>query len=232
MLTLFEIWELRYLKSNKTYIITIDGTSSSGKSTISKMLAHSLKFNLLDSGKLYRAVAYAAKHTGKSIKNIDNYNLLISDIKLESNTNTNNNEIIFKNKKIDHMLYDEEIGEIASKVSKIPIVRECMYQIQHSCIQGSGLIANGRDMGSEVFPNANLKLFIDASLDVRAKRRFEELSSKGHDVVYETIYQSLQKRDESDMNRSISPLKVPDNAVIIDTSDEKPVAIVDKIKFV
>ena len=104
-----------------------------------------------------------------------------------------------------------------------------MMEIQKLCVKGKGLIANGRDMGTEVFPEANLKLFVNASLDIRAKRRYEELKSKGENVNLENIYKSLQKRDESDTNRTISPLRVPDNAEIIDTSDLKPDAIVDKI---
>ena len=216
------------MKSNKTYIITIDGTSSSGKSTISKLLANNLNFKLLDSGKLYRAAGYAANQTKKNFEEITNYDLLISDLSLRVNMN-NEYEIYFNDKKIDNLLYDEQIGEAASIVSKIPQVRKCMYEIQHSCLDGTGLIANGRDMGTEVFPDADLKLFIDASLDIRAERRYQELKSKGHDVDYESTYLSLKKRDDSDMNRALSPLKVPDNAVIIDTSEQKPAAIVDKI---
>jgi len=104
-----------------------------------------------------------------------------------------------------------------------------MLGIQHSCANEKGLIANGRDMGSEVFPKARLKLYINASLEVRSKRRFDELVDRGQRVTFEDIYESLKIRDESDMNRAISPLKIPDNAHIIDTSTLNPDAIVDKI---
>ena len=104
-----------------------------------------------------------------------------------------------------------------------------MMKIQKLCVKGKGLIANGRDMGTEVFPEADLKLYVNANLDVRAKRRYNELKSKGEDVNLEDIYKSLKKRDESDTNRLISPLRVPDNAEIIDTSYLNPDAIVDKI---
>ena len=122
-----------------------------------------------------------------------------------------------------------EVSESASIVSKIPEVRDCMMKVQKLCVKGRGLIANGRDMGTEVFPEADLKLYINATLDIRAKRRYEELKSKGEDINLDNVYRSLQKRDESDIKRSISPLRVPDNAEIIDTSDIKPDAIVDKI---
>ena len=221
--------ESKFLRSNSTYIITIDGTSGSGKTTLSKSLSKKLGFSLLDSGKLYRSAGFIYIQSKESFSDSDKIKGVISKITMTSNIDSNEFEIFFHNKKIDHLLYSEEVSESASIVSKIPEVRECMMEIQKLCVKGKGLIANGRDMGTEVFPEANLKLFVNASLDIRAKRRYEELISKGENVNLENIYKSLQKRDESDTNRSISPLRVPDNAQIIDTSDLKPDAIVDKI---
>ena len=217
------------MRSSSTYIITIDGTSGSGKTTISKSLAKKLGFNLLDSGKLYRSAGFVYLKSTESFSNFNSIKEVISRITMSSNIDSNEFEIFFENKKIDHLLYSEEVSESASIVSQIPEVRECMMKIQKLCVKGRGLIANGRDMGTEVFPEADLKLFVNASLDIRAKRRYDELKSKGEDVTLENIHKSLKKRDESDTKRSISPLRVPDNAEIIDTSDLKPDAIVDKI---
>ena len=217
------------MRSNSTYIITIDGTSGSGKTTISKSLAKKLGFSLLDSGKLYRSAGFVYLQSKESFSDSNNIKGVISKISMASNVVSNEFEIFFNNKKIDHLLYSEEISESASIVSKIPEVRECMMKLQKLCVKGKGLIANGRDMGTEVFPEADLKLYVNANLDVRAKRRYDELKSKGEDVNLEDIHESLKKRDESDTNRLISPLRIPDNAEIIDTSDLKPDAIVDKI---
>ncbi len=217
------------MKSNSTYIITIDGTSGSGKTTISRSLAKKLSFSLLDSGKLYRSAGFIYLQSQESFSDMNSIKEQISKITMSSNSDSNEYEIFYDNKKIDNLLYSEEVSESASIVSKIPEVRECMMKIQKLCVKGRGLIANGRDMGTEVFPEANLKLYVNASLEIRAKRRYEELKSKGEDVNLENIYKSLQKRDESDTNRTISPLRVPNNAEIIDTSDLKPDAIVDKI---
>ena len=217
------------MRSNSTYIITIDGTSGSGKTTISKSLAKKLGFNLLDSGKLYRSAGFVYLKSSESFSDINSIKEVISKITMSSNIDSNEFDISFENKKIDHLLYSEEVSESASIVSKIPEVRECMMKIQKLCVKGRGLIANGRDMGTEVFPEADLKLYVNASLDIRAKRRYDELKNKGEDVTLGNIYKSLKKRDESDTKRSISPLRVPDNAEIIDTSDLKPDAIVDKI---
>jgi cytidylate kinase len=217
------------MSPNPTYIITIDGTSSSGKSTISRLLAKKLNFKLLDSGKLYRSVGYIACDIYESIDIIKDYSELVSKISLKPNNVSHEYEVHYKNKIIDSLLYNENIGIAASIVSKVPEVRKSMYDLQHSCVKGNGLIANGRDMGSEVFTDARLKIYITADIDIRARRRYEELINKGDIVQYQDIYNSLKKRDDSDMNRDISPLKVPDNAHILDTSNLKPNAIVDKI---
>ena len=217
------------MSPNPTYIITIDGTSSSGKSTISRLLAKKLNFKLLDSGKLYRQVGYIACDIYESIDIIKDYSELVSKISLKPNNVSHEYEVHYKNKIIDSLLYNENIGIAASIVSKVPEVRKSMYDLQHSCVKGDGLIANGRDMGSEVFTDARLKIYITADIDIRARRRYEELTNKGDIVQYQDIYNSLKKRDDSDMNRDISPLKVPDNAHILDTSNLKPNAIVDKI---
>ena len=217
------------MSSNPPYIITIDGTSSSGKSTISRLLAKKLNFKLLDSGKLYRSAGYIACDIYESIDIIKDYSELVSKISLKANNVSHEYEVYYKNKIIDSLLYNENIGIAASIVSKVPEVRKSMYDLQHSCVKGNGLIANGRDMGSEVFTDARLKIYITADIDIRARRRYEELINKGDIVQYQDIYNSLKKRDDSDMNRDISPLKVPDNAHILDTSNLKPNAIVDKI---
>jgi cytidylate kinase len=217
------------MKSRTTFIITIDGTSGSGKSTISKLLAKKLNFILLDSGKLYRSAGYIVSKSDTKIDATINYKKLISQISLKPNENTYEYEVCFKNQVIDQYLYTDDVAKAASVVSKISEVRECMFNLQQSCVKGAGLIANGRDMGTEVFPDAPLKIYIDADLEIRAKRRLNELLDKGENVTFENIYDSLMKRDDSDMNRELSPLKIPNNGHILDTSHLKPDAIVDKI---
>jgi cytidylate kinase len=217
------------MKSKTTFIITIDGTSGSGKSTISRLLAKKLNFILLDSGKLYRSAGYIFSQSVNKADSPIDYKKLISQISLKTNNDLNEYEVCFNNLVIDKYLYTDDVAKAASVVSKIPEVRECMFNLQHSCVRGSGLIANGRDMGTEVFPDAPLKIYIDADLEIRAKRRLNELLNKGENVTFDNIYDSLMKRDDSDMNRELSPLKIPNNGHILDTSHLKPDAIVDKI---
>ena len=217
------------MKSKTTFIITIDGTSSSGKSTISRLLAKKLNFKLLDSGKLYRSAGYIVSKSVTKVDSSIDYKKLISQISLKPNHDTYEYQVYFENQVIDSYLYTEDVGKAASVVSKIAEVRECMFNLQQSCVKGAGLIANGRDMGTEVFPDAPLKIYIDADLEIRAKRRLNELLDKGENVTFENIYDSLMKRDDSDMNRELSPLKIPNNGHILDTSHLKADAIVDKI---
>ena len=217
------------MKSRATFIITIDGTSGSGKSTISKLLAKKLNFILLDSGKLYRSAGYIISQSGTKIDAVIDYKKLISQISLKPNEHTYEYEVCFKNQVIDQYLYTDDVAKAASVVSKIAEVRECMFNLQQSCVKGTGLIANGRDMGTEVFPDAPIKIYIDDDLEIRAQRRLNELLDKGENVTFENIYDSLKKRDDSDMNRELSPLKIPNNGHILDTSHLKPDAIVDKI---
>ena len=181
------------MKSNVADIITIDGTSGSGKSTISKLLAERLNFNLLDSGKLYRAAGYINSQNNNLSNNVNELIELLSEISLKVNKDNHEFEIFYQNNKIDHLLYSEDVGKFASVVSQIPEVRKCMFELQHMCVKEPGLIANGRDMGSEVFTNASLKIYITATLEIRARRRFNELCERGDDVDYESIYQSLEK---------------------------------------
>ena len=206
------------MKSKTTFIITIDGTSGSGKSTISRLLAKKLNFILLDSGKLYRSAGYIFSQSVNKADSPIDYKKLISQISLKTNNDLNEYEVCFNNLVIDKYLYTDDVAKAASVVSKIPEVRECMFNLQHSCVKGSGLIANGRDMGTEVFPDAPLKIYIDADLEIRAKRRLNELLNKGENVTFDNIYDSLMKRDDSDMNRELSPLKIPNNGHILDTS--------------
>ena len=210
-------------------IITIDGLSSSGKSTISVLLAKKLGWNLLDSGLLYRAIAYLTELESKSINDQDQINKLMGDFKLQTTKQSNLYRIIYKNNDITDYLNTEIVGKNASVVSKLPFIRNLFLPIQHSCIQAPGLIANGRDMGTKVFTNATLKLFFVAEVNIRAKRRHEQLVTQGENVDFNSVLASLKARDDADQNRSISPLEPAHDAKIIDSSDLNIESVLDKI---
>ena len=213
---------------NNVPIITIDGLASSGKTTISKLLSNHLGFYILDSGVLYRAFAYI-----KIIEKIDTYTVdviarIIRNLKMAPKKDLGFS-IIYNSNDITNNLYSEEIGLEASNISKNEDIRNVLLSIQHACVQVPGLIANGRDMGTKVFPEAALKIYFTASIDVRAKRRYEQLIKSGSSPNLINIRKSLEERDEKDINREVSPLKAAKDAIIIDSSELNIDTILDKI---
>ncbi|MFT4517012.1 MAG: cytidylate kinase [Gammaproteobacteria bacterium] len=213
---------------NNVPIITIDGLASSGKTTISKLLSNHLGFYILDSGVLYRAFAYI-----KIIEKIDTYTVdviarIIRNLKMAPKKDLGFS-IIYNSNDITNNLYSEEIGLEASNISKNEDIRNVLLSIQHACVQAPGLIANGRDMGTKVFPEAALKIYFTASIDVRAKRRYEQLIKSGSSPNLINIRKSLEERDEKDINREVSPLKAAKDAIIINSSELNIDTILDKI---
>ena len=209
-------------------IITIDGLASSGKTTISKLLSNHLGFYTLDSGILYRAFAYI-----KSIENINGYipdtiEKIIHNMKMVPSKNLGFN-IVYNSNDITDYLYNETIGLQASDISKNEYIRGALLSIQHACAQMPGLIANGRDMGTKVFPDAKLKIYFTANIYVRAQRRYEQLKKSGSNPNLEKIRKSLEQRDQKDMNRDVSPLKAAKDAIIVDSSELNIETILDKI---
>ena len=209
-------------------VITIDGLASSGKTSISKKLSEKLGYYFLDSGILYRSVAYICLN--ESLE--EDVNLLI--YKLENNLEVSSNEnkhfsVKYLGKDISSYLYNEEIGVHASIVSQKPEIRKFLMNLQHNCVNWPGLVANGRDMGTKVFPDADFKLFIIADLDIRAKRRLKQLTDAGKEASLVKITSQLAERDKNDKNRKISPLVAPDGSIEIDSSNLNIDRILDKI---
>ena len=209
-------------------VITIDGLASSGKTSISRKLSKKLGYYFLDSGILYRAVAYICltesldQDTNLLIANLKNNLEVVPDKKKHYTVN-------YKGNDLSDYLYNEEIGVHASIVSQKPEIREYLMRLQHNCVEPPGLVANGRDMGSKVFPDADFKLFIKADLVVRAKRRFKQLSDAGKEASLDKITSQLAERDKNDTNRKISPLIAPPGSIEIDSSHLNVDRILDKI---
>jgi len=205
-------------------LITIDGPSASGKGLASRNVALDLGFRLLDSGLLYRAYGYLFTKYDSHDQASDAFNRLEFSY-LE------NKETLIKENNIDitGSLRTQEIANKASIISSDPVTRENLLSIQRSFISEEGLVADGRDMGSVVFPNAKTKIFLTASIEERAQRRLLELQNKGQEVNMRDLIAEIEQRDLSDTNRSISPLVQPVDAEVIDTTLLKPEEVVDKI---
>ena len=201
-------------------IITIDGPSGVGKGTLAFSLAERLGWNVLDSGLLYRLVGYLSfkdglETTQEIVKFLEN-----SKIKLITNLSESTCEIELNDEILGKELRNENIASGASKLAKEAEIRNAIIKIQRDAYASEkGLIADGRDMGTIIFPEAALKVFLQASPEVRAERRANQLKEKGMSVIMHDLLEQIQQRDEEDINRKISPLKPADDSLVIDTSN-------------
>ena len=212
------------MKETEKIIIAIDGYSSTGKSTIAKELANKLGYLYVDTGAMYRAVTlYAMKHgmVGKDflnenelIKNLDKINL-----KFKYNQKLKFSEMFLNNKNVEKEIRSIEVSKLVSKVSTLSAVRKRLVEQQKELGINKGLVMDGRDIGTVVFPEAELKLFMTASPEKRATRRYKELLDRGHKVTYQEILQNVQLRDKIDSTRKDSPLMKADDAIEFDNSD-------------
>ena len=194
-------------------VITIDGPSASGKGTLAILLAERLNWKILDSGALYRAFAYF------SISENDQRLIEQNLRKISFNIADNSIQVLFKNEDISGHLRTEETAIQASKISSFPSTREILLPIQRFFSKTSNLIADGRDMGSVVFPNANLKFFLDAAPEVRAKRRYLELQKRGQEVNMHDLINDIVERDKKDRSRELSPLIKTEDSILLDSTN-------------
>lgn len=205
--------------------IAIDGYSSCGKSTLAKALAHKLGYNYIDTGAMYRAVTlYAIQNKlvdeAQNIRQQDLINVLpLIDVSFELNNHTHHSDVVLNGVNVEHEIRGMEVSNLVSKVSAIKEVREKMVASQRALGKRKAVVMDGRDIGTHVFPKAELKLFMIADPDVRAKRRQDEFSSKGQYFSTDEVEMSLLKRDMADISREESPLTQADDAVILDNSE-------------
>ena len=197
----------------KINVITIDGPSASGKGSLAKNIANHFDLGILDSGALYRLYAY---FSDLKLDNDEIKKKINEEIKFElKNMNV---EIIYKSKNISDDIRTEDIAKLASKLSSKEEVRQSLYDTQRNFYSSKGLVADGRDMGTVVFKDAKLKIFLTASTEIRAKRRYLELQNLGQEVNMPDLMANIEKRDSKDTSRDLSPLFPADDAHIIDTS--------------
>ena len=202
----------------KPPVIAIDGPSGSGKGTIASELASKLGFNYLDSGAIYRTLGIAVQKANVDFTNhaqiVEIYNK--SDISFESNKPHN---IILNGKDVSMLIRSQMGSDFASKLGQIPEIRDILLEGQRAYRREPGLVADGRDMGTTVFPDANLKIFLTASVKERANRRYKQLITKGIDATLPDLLQDLKERDKRDTERTVSPLKPAEDAVTLDSTD-------------
>ena len=204
----------------KTYSIAIDGPAGAGKSTIAKRLAKELGYYYVDTGAIYRTVAYFMDLLGVSPKDTDGVERYIDELTID---------IEYDEDGLQHMLMNgmdvtgdirtQDISQKASLISAQPVVREVLLDMQRDMAKNYNVVMDGRDIGTVVLPNADVKIFLTASAEVRARRRTDELLAKGQKANFDTILKEIQQRDYQDTHRPIAPLKMTKDSVKVDTSD-------------
>jgi len=201
-------------------VITVDGPSGTGKGTIGQLLAQRLGYHYLDSGALYRLLALAAKRHKVALDNVEALSVLAAhmDVSFTMNAEGDTPRVILEGEDVSAEIRTEEMAAGASTVAVLPEVRQALLGRQRAFVELPGLVADGRDMGTVVFPEAGVKIFLTASPEERAERRYKQLMDKGESVSLAALVESVRARDEKDSTRRISPLVPAGDAVVLDTT--------------
>ncbi|MEM0674644.1 MULTISPECIES: (d)CMP kinase [Dickeya] len=199
-------------------VITVDGPGGAGKGTLCKALANALQWNLLDSGAIYRVLALAALHHQVDITSEEALVPIASHLDVQFVPEDGQLKVILEGEDVSNEIRTQEVGNTASQAAVFPRVREALLRRQRAFRDAPGLIADGRDMGTVVFPDAPVKIFLDASAEERAKRRMLQLQTKGFNVNFERLLSEIKERDDRDRNRSVAPLVPAPDALVLDST--------------
>lgn len=212
------------------YNIAIDGPAGAGKSTIAKKLAKELGYVYVDTGAMYRAMAYYFLQNNIDSKDEEIIKKVCENVNVTITYSNGEQQVILNGENVNGVIRNEEVGNMASAISVYPFVREKLVDLQRKLAESENVIMDGRDIGTVVLPNANVKIFLTASSKVRATRRYEELKAKGIKCNFDEIEQEIIDRDNRDMNREVSPLKQAEDAILLDSSELDIDGVVNQMK--
>lgn len=213
----------------KKIIVAIDGPSGSGKSTVAKLLAKKLGYTYIDTGAMYRAIALQAKKDNVDINSGVALSSLCDRVKIEFVPYNDGLRTILNGVDVSEEIRTPEISMAASDISAKKEVRQSLLSLQRRMGENGGVVLEGRDVGTVIFPNAEAKFFLDASLEERGKRRYKELAAKGMDVTLEQTIEDVKKRDINDSSRDIAPLKMADDSILVDSTNVGIKEVVEKM---
>ena len=212
-----------------TAVLTIDGPVSSGKGTVARLVANRLGWHLLDSGALYRVLGYHARNQGVALDDEAALVTMAQSLPVRFVEQQGDTAVILDGEDVSNIIRQESVGELASQVAVLQPVRDALLARQRAFAEAPGLVADGRDMGTVVFTSAPLKIYLTASAEERARRRFEQLKEKGFGATLATLVEDIRTRDDRDMNREVAPLCPADDAVVIDSTTLSVDDVVDRI---
>jgi len=210
-------------------VIAVDGPAGAGKSTVSRLIAEALAYVYLDTGALYRAVAYKVDREGLVNGTEEKIGDLCRRTDIVLKSNRGKMDVYVDGSNVSEDIRDPGISMLASRISALPVVRKHLLAVQRKMAEEGGVVAEGRDMGTVVFPNADIKFFLDASVEERARRRFEELRGRGLVAGLEEVREEIVLRDRQDCTRDIAPLRAAPDAIIIDSSDQGVLDVVGRM---
>ena len=200
------------------YNVAIDGPAGAGKSTIAKLVAKEKGYIYVDTGAMYRALAIHFLKKGIAPENTEDVIEACSDADVSIRYEDGAQQVYLNGENVTGMLRTEEVGNMASKTSAVPEVREKLLELQRTLAKENDVIMDGRDIGTNILPDADFKIYLTASVETRARRRYDELKEKGEDCDLDQIAQDIKERDERDMNRETAPLKKAEDAILVDSS--------------
>ena len=206
-------------------VVTIDGPAAAGKSTAARELARRLGFTLVDTGALYRALAWAVKEAGVAVDDVP----AVGKVLEKTTVDLEGGRVIVNGRDISAQLRTPELGMLTSKLTRHQVVRDKLTPLQRRLARAGGVVLEGRDTGSVVCPEAEVKFYLDADLDERARRRSEELAATGLPADYETVKAEVTQRDRQDMERELAPLVRPEGALVLDSTALSPEAVVERM---
>jgi len=216
---------------NKKIIIAIDGLSGCGKSSTAKLLAKEMSYKYLDSGAMYRAVTLYIIENSIDYQNLKKLKNVLDEIRLEfiKENTSDSHQIFLNNKNVEKKIRSKKVSELVSEISKISIIRKKLVKMQRKIGDNKGIVMEGRDIATVVFPDAELKIFMQADINVRAKRRLKDFEKIGKKISLKEVKLNLLERDNKDSSRKDSPLKITSDSLILDTTS---ISLKDQIEFI
>jgi cytidylate kinase len=213
----------------KKYVVTVDGPAGSGKSTVGRLLAQKLSYVYLDTGALYRAMALKVRMASLSPDNREKIAVLCGSTAIALRERDGSTRIVLDGEDVTELIRTPEISMLASTISALPEVRDALLSVQRDSARDGGVVAEGRDMGTVVFPGADVKFFLTAGAEERGRRRWLELRERGHEVSLEEVLRDVFQRDRQDSEREIAPLRPSDDGVLVDSTGKTIDEVVEEM---